>query len=299
MRLIIISGRSGSGKSTALHQLEDEGFYCIDNLPATLLPALLDRSLEDTFVPSGLAVCIDARNAHEDLAHFDNLVESLPGGVKMDVLYLDADDASLIKRFSETRRRHPLTTDDRPLSEAVALERDILEPIASAASLIIDTSQMTVYDLRSAIRERLVGAAAADISILFQSFGFKRGVPNDADLVFDVRILPNPHWEPALRLKNGRDPEVADFLEAEKITLSLIEDIRSFLESWLPYYRENNRSYVTISLGCTGGQHRSVYVAEKLYTFFRGKYPDVNVRHRELRRQLTSDPNAPAKTDNN
>ena len=207
--------------------------------------------------------------------------------------------SSLIKRFSETRRRHPLTTDERPLSEAVALERDILEPIASAASLVIDTSQMTVYDLRSAIRERLVGAAAADISILFQSFGFKRGLPNDADLVFDVRMLPNPHWEPALRLKNGRDPEVADFLEAEEITLSLIEDIRSFLESWLPYFRENNRSYVTISLGCTGGQHRSVYVAEKLYAFFRGKYPDVNVRHRELRRQLTSDPNAPATTDNN
>ena len=298
MRLIIISGRSGSGKSTALHQLEDEGFYCIDNLPATLLPALLQRSLADNFVPSGLAVCIDARNAHEDLAHFDNLTESLPEGVAMDVLYLDADDASLIKRFSETRRRHPLTSDERPLAEALAWERDILEPIASAASLVIDTSQMTVYDLRSAIRERLVGAAAADISILFQSFGFKRGLPNDADLVFDVRILPNPHWEPALRLKNGRDQEVADFLEAQEITLSLIDDIKGFLERWLPYYRENNRSYVTISLGCTGGQHRSVYVAEKLYAFFRGKFPEVNVRHRELKRQVTSDPNAPATADN-
>jgi UPF0042 nucleotide-binding protein len=299
MRLIIISGRSGSGKSTALHQLEDEGFYCIDNLPAMLLPALLARSLEDNCVPSGLAVCIDARNAHEDLAHFGNLVESLPEGVSMDVLYLDADDASLIKRFSETRRRHPLTNDDRPLSDAVALERDILEPIASAASLVIDTSQMTVYDLRSAIRERLVGAAAADISILFQSFGFKRGIPTDADLVFDVRILPNPHWEPALRVKNGRDPEVAEFLEAQEMTLSLVDDIQGFLESWLPYYRENNRSYITISLGCTGGQHRSVYVAEKLYAFFKGKYPHLSVRHRELKRHVTSDPNAPAAIDNN
>ena len=287
MRLIIISGRSGSGKSTALHQLEDEGFYCIDNLPATLLPALIERALEDGFSMSGpegsrLAVCIDARNAHADLAHFTNLVESLPDDVEMDVLYLDAADQSLIKRFSETRRRHPLSSDDTPLAEAIAREREILEPIASAASRMIDTSQMTIYDLRSAIRARLVGSAASDISILFQSFGFKRGVPNEADLVYDVRILPNPHWEKSLRLKTGRDPEVAAFLEAEPMTLKLVGDIRQFLEDWLPHYRESNRSYVTIALGCTGGQHRSVYLAEVLYAHFRDKYPDVNLRHREL-----------------
>lgn len=284
MRLVIISGRSGSGKSTALHQLEDEGFYCIDNLPATLLPALVERALEESFGPSGLAVCIDARNAHTDLVHFTNLVETLPEGVNMSVLYLDADDDSLIKRFSETRRRHPLSSDDTPLAEAIAREREILEPIASAASLVVDTSQMTIYDLRSAIRERLVGAEAGDISILFQSFGFKRGVPSDADLVFDVRILPNPHWEKSLRLKNGTDAEVGEFLESQEMTGKLAADITAFLATWLPSYQDNNRSYVTIALGCTGGQHRSVYLAEKLYAHFRELFPDVKLRHRELQR---------------
>ena len=282
MRLIIISGRSGSGKSTALHQLEDEGFYCIDNLPATLLPALVERALAEDFAPTGLAACIDARNARGDLAHFSNLLGELPEGVSMDILYLDADDASLIKRFSETRRRHPLSGEDTPLADAIAREREILEPIASAASLVIDTSQMTIYELRSAIRERLVGSPAGGIAILFQSFGFKRGVPTDADLVFDVRILPNPHWEKSLRLKTGRDTEVIAFLEQQPLALEMFEDLKGFIGSWLPRYRESNRSYVTIAVGCTGGQHRSVYLAEKLYRHFRDSYPDVNLRHREL-----------------
>ena len=282
MRLIIISGRSGSGKSTALHQLEDEGFYCIDNLPATLLPALVERGLEESLSPSGLAVCIDARNAHADLEHFAGLLDEFPQAVQMDILFLDADDEALIKRFSETRRRHPLSSDVVPLADAMVKERAILEPIASAASLVIDTSQMTIYELRTAIRERLVGAKAGDISILFQSFGFKRGLPSDADLVFDVRVLPNPHWEKALRLKTGRDPEVADFLEQHPVVLEMFEEIAAFLERWLPRYRDNNRSYVTIALGCTGGQHRSVYLAEKLYRKFREHFPEVNLRHREL-----------------
>ena len=282
MRLIIISGRSGSGKSTALHQLEDEGFYCIDNLPATLLPALVERGLEKSLSPSGLAVCIDARNAHADLEHFAGLLDEFPQAVQMDILFLDADDEALIKRFSETRRRHPLSSDVVPLADAMVKERAILEPIASAASLVIDTSQMTIYELRTAIRERLVGAKAGDISILFQSFGFKRGLPSDADLVFDVRVLPNPHWEKALRLKTGRDPEVAEFLEQHPVALEMFEEIAAFLERWLPRYRDNNRSYVTIALGCTGGQHRSVYLAEKLYRKFREHFPEVNLRHREL-----------------
>ena len=231
---------------------------------------------------SGLAACIDARNARGDLAHFSNLLGELPAGVAMDVLYLDADDGSLIKRFSETRRRHPLSNDDTPLAEAIARERDILEPIASAASLVIDTSQMTIYELRSAIRERLVGSQAGDIAILFQSFGFKRGLPTDADLVFDVRILPNPHWEKALRLKTGRDKEVVAFLEQQPLAAEMFEDLKQFIGRWLPHYRDSNRSYVTIALGCTGGQHRSVYLAEKLYSHFRETYPDVNLRHREL-----------------
>ncbi|MEP5764813.1 MAG: RNase adapter RapZ [Halieaceae bacterium] len=284
MRLIVISGRSGSGKSTALHQLEDEAFYCIDNLPATLLPALVERALAENFSQAGLAVCIDARNAHSDLLHFDSMLAELPDEVSVDIVFLDAEDTSLIKRFSETRRRHPLSDDDTPLAEAIARERDMLEPIASSASLLIDTSQMTIYELRSDIRERLLGSRAGDISILFQSFGFKRGLPSDADLVYDLRILPNPHWQKDLRLKNGRDPEVIDFLEQQAITEQLFTDISGFLETWLPHYRDNNRSYITIALGCTGGQHRSVYLAERLYQHFHREYPEVNIRHRELQR---------------
>jgi UPF0042 nucleotide-binding protein len=282
VRLVIISGRSGSGKSTALHQLEDEGFYCIDNLPATLLPALIARALEESFAPSGLAVCIDARNAHGDLAHLSSLLDDLPDGVAVDILYLDAEDASLLKRFSETRRRHPLSSEETPLPDAIAKERDILEPIAGAASLVIDTSQMTIHELRSAIRERLVGSQAGDIAILFQSFGFKRGLPSDADLVFDVRILANPHWEESLRSKTGRDAEVVTFLEQQPLARDLFEDLKNLISTWLPRYRESNRSYITIALGCTGGQHRSVYLAEKLYRHFRAEYPEVNLRHREL-----------------
>ncbi len=282
MRLIIISGRSGSGKSTALHQLEDEGFYCIDNLPAALLPALVDTATTDNVNSAGLAVCIDARNAYADLERFPDLLAVLPESVTIDILFLDAEDASLIKRFSETRRRHPLSHDDTPLADAIARERDILEPIASAASLAIDTSQMTIYELRSAIRERLVGTRAGDLSILFQSFGFKRGLPSDADLVYDVRVLPNPHWVKAVRLKTGRDPEVAEFLEQQAAAEEMFQDICSFLDHWLPHYRDNNRSYITVALGCTGGQHRSVYLAERLYQRYKTLYPEVNIRHREL-----------------
>lgn len=282
MRLIIISGRSGSGKSTALHQLEDEGFYCIDNLPATLLSALVERATADELSSAGLAVCIDARNAYQDLQYFPNQLLDLPDRIQLDILFLDADDDNLIKRFSETRRRHPLSDDDTPLAEAIAREREILEPIASAASLTLDTSQMTIYELRTAIRERLVGSSSGDISILFQSFGFKRGLPSDADLVYDVRVLPNPHWVKSLRLKNGKDPEVIKFLEQQTSAEDMFQDICSFLDRWLPRYRDNNRSYITVALGCTGGQHRSVYLAERLYRRYQADYPEVNIRHREL-----------------
>ena len=282
MRLIIISGRSGSGKSTALHQLEDEGFYCIDNLPATLLSALVERAAADELSSAGLAVCIDARNAYRDLQYFPDQLIELPESIQLDILFLDADDDNLIKRFSETRRRHPLSDDDTPLAEAIAREREILEPIASAASLTIDTSQMTIYELRTAIRERLAGSSGGDISILFQSFGFTRGLPSDADLLYDVRVLPNPHWIKSLRLKNGKDPEVISFLEQQATAEDMFQDICSFLDQWLPRYRDNNRSYITVALGCTGGQHRSVYLAERLYRRYREDYPEVNIRHREL-----------------
>jgi UPF0042 nucleotide-binding protein len=283
VRLIVISGRSGSGKSTALHQLEDEGFYCIDNLPVSLLPALMEKVSNEEFgLFQGTAVCIDARNAWKDLENFRAILELLPASVETQVLYLDAQVDSLLQRFGETRRRHPLSTESIPLAEAIDRERELLEPISSCANLVLDTSQMTVYELRDEIKQRLLGSSAGTMSILIQSFGFKRGVPADADLVFDVRMLPNPHWVKELRLKSGLDDEVATFLENQSMTAELYGDIRHYLDNWLPRYREGNRSYMNIALGCTGGQHRSVYLADRLFKHYQTQYPAIHIRHREL-----------------
>ena len=283
MRLIVISGRSGSGKSTALHQLEDEGFYCIDNLPVSLLPALMEKVSNEEFgLFQGTAVCIDARNAWKDLENFRNILNSLPATVETQVLYLDAQVDSLLQRFGETRRRHPLSTKSIPLAEAIDRERELLEPISSCANLVLDTSQMTVYELRDEIKQRLLGCSAGTMSILIQSFGFKRGVPADADLVFDVRMLPNPHWVKELRLKTGLDHEVAAFLQTQPMTAELYRDISHYLDNWLPRYREGNRSYLNIALGCTGGQHRSVYLADRLFKHYQTQYPAIHIRHREL-----------------
>lgn len=283
MQLIIISGRSGSGKSTALNQLEDEGFYCIDNLPASLLPAVVqetDRKAFEHF--QGTAVCIDARNAWEDLKNFNLIIDSLPERVTSRILFLDAQDSALIKRFSETRRRHPLSGESLPLAEAIDQERRLLESISSTASLVLDTSQMTIYELRDAIKQRLLGENSGSMSLLIQSFGFKRGVPTDADLVFDVRMLPNPHWEKELRMKSGVDEDVRKFLESHPQTHELHQDICNFLDRWLPRYQQSSRSYMTVALGCTGGQHRSVYLAERLFHCYREQFPDTHLRHREL-----------------
>jgi UPF0042 nucleotide-binding protein len=283
VRLIVISGRSGSGKSTALHQLEDEGFYCIDNLPVSLLPALMEKVSNEEFgLFQGTAVCIDARNAWKDLENFRNILNSLPATVETQVLYLDAQVDSLLQRFGETRRRHPLSTKSIPLAEAIDRERELLEPISSCANLVLDTSQMTVYELRDEIKQRLLGSSAGTMSILIQSFGFKRGVPADADLVFDVRMLPNPHWVKELRLKTGLDHEVAAFLENQPMTAELYDDISHYLDNWLPRYREGNRSYLNVALGCTGGQHRSVYLADRLFKHYQTQYPAIHIRHREL-----------------
>ncbi|MDE0951378.1 MAG: RNase adapter RapZ [Halioglobus sp.] len=283
MRLIIISGRSGSGKSTALNQLEDEGFYCIDNLPVSLLPALVDKiSGAEYDLFQGTAVCIDARNAWKDLETFRTILDSLPSSVDSHVLFLDAQEQILIQRFGETRRRHPLSTDSIPLAEAIDRESELLEPISGSASLVLDTSQMTIYELRDAVKQRLLGTSAGSMSILVQSFGFKRGVPSDANLVFDVRMLPNPHWVKELRMKTGLDPEVCQFLEEQPLTAELYRDLCSYLDTWLPRYQEGNRSYMTIALGCTGGQHRSVYLANRLFQHYQEQYPAIHVRHREI-----------------
>jgi len=283
MRLIIISGRSGSGKSTALHQLEDEGFYCLDNLPVALLPALVDE-IDSHSVKSfqGVAVCIDARNAWQDLEDFRDTLQSLPSSVSWEVVFLDAHRDMLIQRFSETRRRHPLRSESTSLPDAIDKERELLTPIFGSASLVLDTSHMTIYELRDAVKQRLLGTSEGKMSILVQSFGFKRGLPADADLVFDVRMLPNPHWVKELRLKTGLDQDVASFLEEQATTDELYTDLSHYLDSWLPRYRDGNRSYMTICVGCTGGQHRSVYIANRLYEHLREQFDSIELRHREL-----------------
>lgn len=282
MQLIIISGRSGSGKSSALHLFEDEGFYAIDNLPVSLLPQLVEQLRADSSSNRKVAVCIDARNATKDLSRFSALLQALPADIHTEIIYLDADDDSLIKRFSETRRRHPLSDEHTALPEAIAAEKRLLEPIAMVAGLTLDTRNMNVHELRGTLRARVLGRSAAGLSLLFVSFGYKRGVPVDSDLVFDLRVLPNPHWDPLLRSLTGRDAAVIAFLE-EKIEVNeMFTDIYTLLQKWLPKFLAGNRSYLTVSLGCTGGQHRSVYMAERLAKAFSSEFKDVQVRHREL-----------------
>ena len=282
MQLIIISGRSGSGKSSALHLFEDEGFYAIDNLPVSLLPQLVMQLRADTTANDNVAVCIDARNATKDLSRFSALLRGLPADVRTEILYLDADDESLIKRFSETRRRHPLSNEHTALPEAIAAEKRLLEPIAMAAGLTLDTRNLNVHELRSTLRARVLGRNAAGLSLLFESFSYKRGVPVDSDVVFDLRVLPNPHWVPLLRSLTGRDPGVITFLDEKPEVDEMFSDIYSMLHKWLPKFAAGNRSYLTVSLGCTGGQHRSVYMAERLAKAFSCEFKDVQVRHREL-----------------
>ena len=282
MRLVVISGRSGSGKSTALHVLEDTGFNCIDNLPATLLPALVQQLSQN---PQGqpFAVSIDARNTWEELQRFPELLDQakLPN-LTVEILFLDARSDVLIQRFSETRRKHPLSGQTTDLKEAIAKERQLLEPIANSADLTIDSSNLTLHQLRDLIKRRISDNTDTGMALQFQSFGFKRGIPVDVDLVFDVRCLPNPYWKPSLRAASGRDQEVAEFLEQHDEVHEMYHDIASYLERWLPRFVDSNRSYFTVAIGCTGGQHRSVYLSERLYRHFQDSYSNTQLRHREL-----------------
>ncbi|MBL4828066.1 MAG: RNase adapter RapZ [Spongiibacteraceae bacterium] len=286
MKLVIISGRSGSGKSSALNLLEDEGYYCIDNLPVTLIPELVSY-VKSSNAPEHdkVAICIDARNSSQDLSSFVELLNNKPTGVDINVVFLDADSDKLIKRFSKTRRRHPLSNKNTGLREAIQSERILLEPIVNEASLTIDTSEMSLHDLRATIKAQLVDNNGASISVLFQSFGFKRGVPSDADIVYDLRILPNPHWDPSLRTLTGKDQAVIEFLDAQSDVEEMFSDINGYLKKWLPKFEQNNRSYITIAIGCTGGQHRSVYMAQRLANDCAKRYDNVQVRHRELHLQ--------------
>lgn len=284
MRLIIVSGRSGSGKSTALDVLEDSGFYCIDNLPASLLPDLTHRALLHTeLLNPQVAISIDARNLPNQLKRFPELLdEARSHNILCEVLYLDADDETLLTRFSETRRRHPLTNENRSLAEAIADERLMLSPIADLADLKIDTSRLNLYQLRDAIKLRLLNKPEPGTAFLVESFGFKRGMPVDADLVFDVRCLPNPYWKPELRDFSGKDQPIQEYLEGQPDVEEMYQDIFTYLHKWLPRFAASNRSYVTIAIGCTGGHHRSVYLAERLGQSLKQSLKNVQVRHRDL-----------------
>jgi len=285
MRLIVISGRSGSGKSTALHVLEDVGFTCIDNLPVNLLPALFEQLQNSNQLDDfQIAVGIDARNLVDNLERFPKILSRLKdSGVDYEVIYLDAQDSVLVKRFSETRRKHPLSGTQLGLQESINREREILEPIANIASRTIDTSTMTLHQLRDLIKKQIVPDSDGEMLILFQSFGFKRGVPVDVDFVFDARCLPNPYWKTELRSCTGNDQPVIEFLERQVDVTRMLADIVHYLEQWIPKFQANNRSYLTVAVGCTGGQHRSVYLSNKLAEHFDKQLSNaVQVRHREL-----------------
>ncbi|MGA8032568.1 MAG: RNase adapter RapZ [Casimicrobiaceae bacterium] len=286
MRLIIVSGLSGSGKSVALHMLEDIDYYCVDNIPAALLKPLIShiiRGSEDVYPRT--AVGLDARNRANEIATVPTLIDELRrSGIDCDILYLHAVDEILLKRYSETRRKHPLSADGVSLRDAIASERKLLEPITAAADLIIDTSNMGVHALRELIRERIDRRRSNRLSLMFESFGYKYGIPGDADFVFDVRSLPNPFWEQALRELTGHDAAVAEFLGGHASVREMIADLADFLSKRLQEFADSNRGYLTIAVGCTGGRHRSVYVAERLAAHFRLTYPQVLTRHDSLPR---------------
>ncbi len=285
MKLVIISGLSGSGKSIALDTLEDCGYYCIDNLPVALLQSFIDHvMLENRDTYKKTAIGIDARNQTEKLADFpENLKQIREKGIDCEVVYMQAEENIILKRYSETRRRHPLTTGQRPLREALEIEQEVLRPVAMHADIVIDTSYTLYYQLRDLLKNRLGEKGNGSLSILFQSFGFKFGIPLDADFVFDARSLPNPYWVPELRAFNGTDQQVIDFLKQDAIVNEFFRDISHFIERWAPRFESDNRSYLTIAVGCTGGQHRSVYLVEALGQHFKNIIPNVIVRHRELR----------------
>ncbi|MFP4244800.1 MAG: RNase adapter RapZ, partial [Ectothiorhodospira sp.] len=265
-KLIIVSGLSGSGKTVALHALEDAGYYCMDNLHIGLLTAVVRQFLTDGHgLYDETAVGIDARSGIEALDRFGEIVTEIRDmGVALQILFLQAEEQTLLRRFSETRRRHPLTRDDVPLVDAIHLERRLLVPVAEQADLTIDTTRTHVHQLTDTVRQRVGQAEEAGLSVLIRSFGFKHGTPVDSDFVFDVRCLPNPHWEPRLRALTGLDPEVGDFLGSHPLVEEMFASLRDFLTTWIPRFEHENRSYLTVSIGCTGGQHRSVYLAERL-----------------------------------
>jgi len=284
MRLIIVSGLSGSGKSIALHILEDLGYYCVDNMPAALLKSVIEEVTSDGDKSVKLlALGVDARNRQEDLESLPQLLEELKQQqIQTELLFLQSSDDVLLQRYSESRRRHPLAEHGTALRAAIDKERELLSVVVNAADLIIDTSQTSVYELADTIRERVDRRSTQSLSVLIESFGFKNGIPADADFVFDMRCLPNPYWTVELRGLTGRDKEVSDFLNAQDAFVRMYEDILGFLRRWIPEYDDVHRGYLTVAIGCTGGQHRSVYMTEKLAAALRDMHDPVLTRHNEL-----------------
>lgn len=284
MKLVIVSGLSGSGKTVALHTLEDSGYYCIDNLPLGMLPELVGNMINATPQPYDLvAIAIDARSGVDSSNRFDDIMRQIGiHNLALKILFLTCDTSRLLKRFSETRRKHPLSRAGLPLADAIQQEKKMLEEIHANADLAIDSSSMNVHELRQMIIDRLTSQSGSEMGILIQSFGFKNGVPADTDFVFDVRCLPNPHWEEGLKPLSGRDRAVIKYLESYTEVDEMFDSIYQFLVTWIPRFEKENRSYMAISIGCTGGKHRSVYLSERLATALRAQRASLSLRHRDL-----------------
>jgi len=284
LRLIIVSGLSGSGKSVALHVLEDLGYYCIDNIPAALLKAAV-HEVHSGEGPTAelLAVGVDARNRPKDLEALPGLIDDLrQQGVRTEIVFLHASDEILLRRYSETRRRHPLAKHGTELRKAISTEREVLTHMNNAADLVIDTSRTSIYELADAIRERVDRRKSETLSVLIESFGFKHRIPADADFVFDMRCLPNPYWSADLRGLTGLDQEVISFLDQQENFVAMFDDIVGFLSRWIPRFEDAHRGYLTVAIGCTGGQHRSVHMTERLATELRKHHEPVLTRHNTL-----------------
>jgi UPF0042 nucleotide-binding protein len=281
MRLVVVSGHSGAGKSVALRVLEDSGYYCVDNLPVDLLGPFVDSS-QDT--QQSVAVSIDIRNLPKNLAQLSLTLDQLSLKHDVKLLFLDASKSVLLTRYSETRRIHPLSQreDKLSLEQAIDLEHTLLAPIKEQADFVIDSSEQSIHDLSETIRFQIEGQEKKDLVMVFQSFGFKYGMPNDADYVFDVRFLPNPHWQPELRPMTGLDAPIKSFLESYPDVIELRRQIQGFVERWLPLLEKNNRSYLTVAIGCTGGKHRSVYITQQIGEYFEQLGHKVKIRHASL-----------------
>lgn len=280
--MLIVSGMSGSGKSGALHTLEDLGYYCVDNLPAELLPEFVRLLQSGESAPSKIAVVIDARNLG-DLADVPTALSQVGAlGANPRLLYLEAADEVILRRYADTRRRHPLSHLGLVLADAISLDRQALKPLRQIADIRIDTSDLNIHQMRRRVLEEF-GLSGTGLSLLFQSFAYRNGVPPDADFVFDARVLPNPHWDARLRPLSGRDPEVREYLDAEPDVLAYAGQVQAFLDTWLSKLRSETRSYATVAFGCSGGRHRSVYLAERMARHCRATgWAEVAVHHREL-----------------